>query len=689
MPGQFFSWATDKNLLSFFNFQYNKFYHIARIKEAGSFQDRASRALKLMQTPPGPYLVQWQSPTMENKNRISSLIPVLLICLALLTGSSSARAQSGNNIQISLPDTSAYPTITIYIDPTDRNGSPVENLKMDQITLIEDGINRDLLQFQALNPGIQLVFAFNFSPAFAIQDINGRSRYDFIQEALLNWANQPLETAGDDLSILDNLDLEQAHLDGKADFIEALEGLDPALRETESNYNLLARAIEIASDPVSQPGMKKVVLLFSPQPESDSFEALDSLTAQAKDQQVKVYTIMISSPAFFETAGAENLQTLSAETGGKFLTFTGEEPLADLGQLLLPLRTTYMLEYQSSIVTPGIHTLEVSISATPSDIVGLREFTLDIQPPNPIFITPPRTITRTPLEQNQRETDQAKFEPTSVTLPVLVEFPDRHPRDLAELIFRVDGEIVETKTNPPYDQFIWDLEEYQASGTHYLTLEAVDIMGLSRLSLETPIEIEVIRPSQDIWEVVKKNGPALLGLALILLLGLTLFVLISRGKIKPRDKRGSSWLKKQGNQAAAFIKQTLKRRNPPPGSKDLAYSPYRLIAVNDISRELFPEPIQINQALITLGSVKAENVIRIQHPSIIPEHTRISAEGKKDFQIIDLGSAAGTWVNYEQIPPSIPHTIKDGDIINIGEAAFRFQIKNGPNSRAADKENVH
>ena len=624
---------------------------------------------------------------METRFNPTSFLKILILCLALLLVSSDVSAQNGRNVHISLPDTSGYPTITVFIDPTDRNGILLETLEIDQITLIEDGINRDLLEITTLNPGIQLVVAFNLSTPFAIQDINGRSRFDYIQESLLNWAAQPLDTEADDLSIVDNLDLELVHVEEKSEWIKALEELDPELREIESNFNVLARAIEIASDPVSLPGMKKVVLFFSPQPDLDQFETIDSLISLSKDNQVLVYPILVSSPDYFNSAGGVKLQTLAAETGGKFLTFSGEEPLADLGQLLLPLRTTYMLKYQSSIVTAGTHTLEISISIPPTSIAGLREFPLDIQPPNPIFITPPRTITRTPGEEALEDPEQISFEPTSQILPILIEFPDRHPRDLEELIFRVDGEIIEVKSTPPYDQFIWPLDDYQVSGLHYLTLEAVDIMGLSRMSVETPIQIEVILPTQDIIDIARKDIPTLLGLVFILLLGLTLFILISRGRIKPGENKFSSWIRNQKNTTAKFLKSLFQSNKGSPGSgESIDTSPYRLIPVNDFSRQLFPEPIQINLPEITLGNVNMKNVIRIKHPSIIAEHARISSQGKGQYRITDLGSAAGTWINYQQIPPSSSHTIKDGDIINIGEAAFRFQIKNGLNSLETDKE---
>jgi hypothetical protein len=624
--------------------------------------------------------------TMETRFSPTSFLKIFLLCLALLFGVSGAKAQVGRNIEISIPDSAEYPLLTVYIDPTDSNGNPLEALERDQITLVEDGLNRDLLDIQALNPGIQLVLAFNFSTPFAIQDINGRSRFDYIQESLLNWAAQPLDTAADDLSIVDNIDIDQVHVEQKSDWITTLEDLDPALRETESNLNVLARAIEIASDPVSQPGMKKIVLFFSPQPEPDGFATIDSLTAQAKDNQVRVYSVLVSSPAFFENAGAARLQNLSAETGGTFLTFSGEEPFPDLGQLLLPLRTTYMLQYQSSIVTSGTHTLEIIIAATPATIDGSREFQLDIQPPNPIFITPPRSITRTALEDGQDDIDQINYDPEILTLPILVEFPDLHPRPIEELIFRVDGEIVEIKTAPPYDQFIWDLDKYQVSGTHYLTLEAVDIMGLSRLSIETPIEIEVIPPTQDIWDIARKNTPVMLGLAFILILGLTLFVLISQGRIRPGKNPVSRWLREQRVKAIKFLKGKFQFKTGSVAPAETETRPYRLIPANDITSQLFPEPIQIDQPEIVLGTANRENVIKIQHPSIIAEHTRISALRGDQFQVTDLGSTAGTWINYQQISPSATHSLKDGDIINIGEAAFRFQIKTGANSLAENKE---
>jgi hypothetical protein len=213
-------------------------------------------------------------------------------------------------------------------------------------------------------------------------------------------------------------------------------------------------------------------------------------------------------------------------------------------------------------------------------------------------------------------------------------------------------------------------------------------MGLSRLSVETPIEVEVILPTQDIWDITKKNSPALIGLGVILVLGLALLGLISRGRIRPGKNRLFSFVKTNSIQAVKLFKQIITRKKQPLAVPERSnINTYRLIPVNDLTQQLFPEYIQVTQTEITLGNSNRKDGIRIQHPSIISEHARITASEGNQYQITDLGSTAGTWINYQQIPPGSPHLIKDGDIINIGEAAFRFQFKEGLTSLVGTKEN--
>jgi len=617
--------------------------------------------------------------TQPKKNYLRAV----LIWIILLSTTVTAGAQAGRVVDISPPETAEFPLMTIYFDTTERDGSVITDLLEDQIMLREDGVEQEFLDFKALTPGIQLVMALNVSAPFAIQDISGKSRFNYLTEALLDWANQTPLSSPDDLSLITNDGVELTHLDSKEDFIAALEEYSPDLRETEPDFNVLARAIEIASDPVDQLGMKQVVLLFTPPITPAGSAAIESLVSRAKDSQVMVYTILVSSPAFFNSTGAEVLKSLTAETNGNFFTFSGEEPLPDFISLFAPLRSTYLINYQSQIVTSGSHTLELTMSSDLGESQGQREFFLDVQPPNPIFISPPRVITRKMVQTGSDTLPIADFEPGSITLGLIVEFPDQHPRELEEVIFRVDGEVVSRLTEEPYDHFVWDLSQYENSAVHYLTIEAVDLLGLSKQSIQTPIEVIIDIPPQSISTILADNAPAFAGLALVLILGMLLFILISRGTIKPefkfglnrffrnggKEKNNTSQLKKI-NQDGEFIGSSGN-----PNSLEIKkQKAFRLIPISDVLQQQVPEPIQGGEDDVILGNDPSPGIINIPHPSVVKQHARITIQPDGEFVITDEGSPSGTWINYKQILSNKPHPLKDGDIIHIGEAGFRYQL---------------
>ncbi len=236
---------------------------------------------------------------MVNIRSSKDFLRVLLIIISLLLSTIPAGAQAGRFVNISPPETGEFPLMTVYFDVTERDGRLAPDLLKDQVTLRENGVEQKILDFNSLTPGIQLVTAINISAPFAIQDIAGKSRFDYITEALIEWGKQTSASSPDDLSLITNDGLELTHMENRQDMITALEEYSPLLRDTESNFNVLTRAIEIASDPVDQQGMKRVVLLFTPPMTPEGSTSIDSLISRAKESQVMVYTILVSSPAFF------------------------------------------------------------------------------------------------------------------------------------------------------------------------------------------------------------------------------------------------------------------------------------------------------------------------------------------------------------------------------------------------------
>ncbi|MCJ7715361.1 MAG: FHA domain-containing protein [Anaerolineales bacterium] len=631
---------------------------------------------------------------MINLQTKKKFLRVILILISLLLTTIPAGAQAGRFVDILPPETGKFPLMSVYFNITERDGRLITDLIEDQVTLRENGVEQEILDFKSLTPGIQVVTAINISAPFAIQDINGNSRFDFIANALIEWAKQTPVSSPDDLSLLTNDGLDLTHLENREDLVIALEEYSPSLRDTESDFNVLARAIEAAADPVDQLGMKRVVLFFTPPATPEGSAAIESLISRAKESQVIVYTILVSSPAFFTSSGAQILADLSIETNGEFSTYSGDEPLPDFANLFTPLRSTYLINYQSQIVTSGDQTLEVTIASDLGLSDGQRIFPLEVQPPNPIFISPPREIFRSIVPTGAEDISSADFVPEVFTLDMIIDFPDQHPRDLEEIIFRVDGEVKSILTSPPYDQIEWDLRDYQTSAVHYLTIEAVDILGLSRQSIQTPVEVIIDIPPPSINTIFLENSAAFFGLALVLILGIILFIFISRGTIKPvLDFGGNRFFTKKGNRPnLPSLLRKGDQNEKSIGSIDDSDQPeskkqntFRLVPISDILQQQIPKPIQGWDEELILGN-DPDPGINIPHPSVDKNHARINIRPDGSHEITDEGSSAGTWINYKQISPSKPQALKDGDIIHIGEAGFRYQVMNNASEKQITEE---
>jgi pSer/pThr/pTyr-binding forkhead associated (FHA) protein len=55
-----------------------------------------------------------------------------------------------------------------------------------------------------------------------------------------------------------------------------------------------------------------------------------------------------------------------------------------------------------------------------------------------------------------------------------------------------------------------------------------------------------------------------------------------------------------------------------------------------------------------------------------PLHARVTRDAEGNVFISDMGSVAGTWVNYSPIS-STGVRLEDGDLVRIGNLSFRFQ----------------
>ena len=191
----------------------------------------------------------------------------------------------------------------------------------------------------------------------------------------------------------------------------------------------------------------------------------------------------VGSPAYFTTEGAAKLASMAEQTGGDFYPYSGIEILPDIETYLEPLRHIYDLAYQSKIISPGPHQIRAQIETGELDITSdVQVFDLQVLPPNPIFIAPPQQIVRADRRDFSDSMNEAEpdYNPKSQPIEIIIEFPDGFERPLVRTSLYVDRQLVDENTAPPFEEFIWNIDEYTTSGEHLLQVEVLNSPGFEQ-----------------------------------------------------------------------------------------------------------------------------------------------------------------------------------------------------------------
>ncbi|MGE5461750.1 MAG: hypothetical protein ACM3PS_00245, partial [Syntrophothermus sp.] len=448
-----------------------------------------------------------------------------LISLSLLAATQfSARAQTAAYAEITAIEQKTFPRITALVDVFDANGEFIAGLKPSTVTVSEDSKPHPVDTLTATTVPAQIVVGINPGPALGVRDGTGVTRFARAVEALGAWANaQPADTQ-DDLSLVSLSGSLISHGSAKDWFI-SLDSFKPDFRATTPNLQSLAIALDTVNAPALQPGMKRAILFITPHMDDPNIDnTIAPFIQQAIDTKVRVFVWFIDADNQFSSPSANAFRMLAQQTHGSFFAYSGKETFPDPGSYYAPLRNIYSLTYTSAVTISGDHTLGLSVD-TPDGQLSAPEksFTVEVEAPNPIFVSPLLQITRQPPAEDPYSKE---YTPSQQPLEILVEFPDGHPRDLKRTSLIVDGEVVDENTSKPFEKFIWDLTPYMESGQHEITAEVEDVLGLSKSSIAVPITLTVIQPPGGIRGLVGRYNSYIIlgaiGLAGVLLLGILL-----------------------------------------------------------------------------------------------------------------------------------------------------------------------
>lgn len=613
-----------------------------------------------------------------------------ILIVGLLAGTwTFVHAQTAASAEIVRIDASNFPQVSALLDVYDANGAFITGIEPSDITVYEDSQETKATAIKESELPVQVVVAINPGPALAVRDANAVTRFERVVETLTNWTNAQPSDSRDDMSLVSLSGSLINHASVK-DWFVSLNSFKPDFRNSTPNLQTLSIALDTANASTPEPGMKRAVLFITPHMDDpDIVNTIAPLIQRAIESKIRVFVWYIDAEEFNVNASANAFKLLAQQTDGSFFSFSREEAFPDPNFYYAPLRHIYEVTYQSSLTTSGDHSLGFYVETPDVTIPALdKTFTVDIQPPNPIFVAPPLQITRRAPEDDPFNTEE--LSPAEQPIQIIVEFPDGHKRDLARTTLYADGQIVDENTKAPFDKFTWDLSLYTESGQHEIIVEAEDKLGLKKSSIGIPVTFTIIHPPSGTQAFFAEYSSYLI-MGGIVFAGFALLIILLRSRIQnlPESRRKKNRMAKEDPLTQPVValteppvSATNKVKSQPRfgwlSSKEsrVPSAPAYLIRLTNGGEPASATPIPVIEKDMTFGTDPVQSIHVLDDPSIAPLHARIK-QTDEEFVIVDNGSVAGTWVNFEPVTKEGVR-LAHGDRIHFGQMIYRFDLSQPP-----------
>lgn len=586
--------------------------------------------------------------------------------MAALAAGFPASAQTGFTVHLSAPSTELFPQVSFYLTVSDSAGRMVRGLPPEAFRLVEDlAAVADPTVTDAV-VGTRQVFVINASPGMRVRDPSGRTRFDYLRQALLDWWQLPdaAPYGADDLTLVTPDGVLVAHSPASAEVAASLAGFETTFEGDVTDYDLLLQGLDFLSDPPSRPGMLSFLIFLTPAIPAGREAALTNALSRAVETETAIFPVFIGAPEAAQAPEALGLSQLAAATGGTLLVFDPAVGLTGLGQQILDHGTQYQLTYTSLANRSGEHVIQAAVRIDDAEVVSTPlTFDVDVRPPIVAFLEAPSAITRDLADPSLALED---LRPGSQHLRLLVTFPDGHPRPIVSSRLIVDDLVVLQRAVAPFDEFDWDLSSYVETGTHVVRATVEDGLGLEAQTEDIAVEVQVIGPPRGLAALRPALGPLAAAVGILVVGILAAIGLRSYGRA--RSAPG----------APAPV--------PPLPRKAIRRSGVRLRAEDDPAEAyLVTEEGQAAFALtgvdVVLGRDGSLAAVVLDDPSVAGLHARLIRQADGDYVLRDQGSVAGTWVNFEPVPGS-GRRLRHGDMVHIGRVALRFRLAGAAPRRA-------
>jgi len=601
---------------------------------------------------------------------VKRLVLALTLLLAVLPV--GAAAQTGARITIRSIQTQDFPSITGYFDAQDATGARITDLRAEDLQMQEDGIAQPVQQLHNVQIGLHVILVITPAEPFGIRDAEGTPRYDYAKDAIRSWATT-LSNTSDTLLTLVTSEGTPVTNGVLSEWQAALDAYTLPTGVLFPELQAMGNAMALAAQPAAEDANTAIWWVTSTPRLADLEAVAADWQAQLEAMGVPLVIWQIDSPSLYENEASQILTGLSQASAGQHLTFSGPESLSSPEPFFAPLRSAYFFQYYSQLRRSGEH--ELILQSQGSGLTSQPYVvTLDITPPKPILVSPPTQIARGPAA-----IDPQLLSPFSQPIELLVEFPDGFERNLVRSSLYVNDQLVAENTTAPFNHFAWDLKPYTQSQQVFLRAEVQDELGLIGESIDFPIEISVQAPATWFQALLSRAGGILAFSVVLIAAGAFFLVMVLSGRLAPGRLRLDRVFGRQRIAPARPSVDPL--RDSPLGLDEIpqlqdeeqdaqpsAPAYLQRLAMQDPSQPAQVLPIGMEET--TIGAAPTCTLV-LSEPSVEKQHSRIAPDEAGNFVLADLGSHAGTWINYAPVSPEGTR-VQDGDIVHIGRVAFRF-----------------
>ena len=396
--------------------------------------------------------------------------------VVLIAGIAAVAAQSTGVVTLTKPDASQYPIISTSFRVTDLSGHFVKDLETEDLQLLENDRIVTVNNLELGQEGVRFHVAFNEGPTLANR-YSDLSRFDLIKTALLDWALTHTSETPDEFKAFTNKGILSMDPTDPENWVSMIEGYQPELKKAIPGLTSLTNAMDALLGTGTKSTKAAAILFITPLPTAQQFPGIKDIITRAEANNIRVFIWLVGPKEYTTVPNAQLLQQYAEQTGGAYFLFTGVEKLPVLTELLDPMSYVYHLTYRTEINTSGNYPLILKIQKDNLYLEsGAQSFSLNIAPPNPIFLSPPAEILRTWTET--KKPSESVLTPGSAELKLMIEFPDGLQRNLVYSRLFVDNKLADENTAEPFELFTLDLSIYTSSGTHTLKAVVEDSTGL-------------------------------------------------------------------------------------------------------------------------------------------------------------------------------------------------------------------